>query len=63
MLKLGIQLKEVGNTLNIQLLDPTKKQLSEATDNEKTTAQVIKEVLEHHLMDLISEHEDTKKED
>ena len=39
MLKLTLQLKEVEDTMNIALLDPTKKQLSEATENEKMLAQ------------------------
>jgi hypothetical protein len=63
MLKLGIQLKEVDNTLNIQLVDPTKKQLSEATENEKTTADIIKEVLKENLIDLIGNYNKAEKED
>ena len=58
MLKLGIELKEVGETLNINLVDPTKKQLETASDNEKLIAQVIKDVLNKKLLDMI--HEETK---
>ena len=58
MLKLGIELKEVGETLNINLVDPTNKQLREASDNEKLIAQVIKDVLNKKLLDMI--HEETK---
>jgi hypothetical protein len=62
MLKLGIQLKEVGDTLNLELIDPTKKQLEAATENEKTTAQILKDVFNKKLVDLIMEHESTKIE-
>lgn len=62
MLKLGIQLKEVGETMNINLLDPTKKQLDEASDNEKILAQQIKEVLNKKLLELLEDHTSDKKE-
>lgn len=55
MLKLTLQLKEVEDTMNIALLDPTKKQLSEATENEKMLAQQIKEVLDKKLLELLEE--------
>lgn len=55
MLKLTLQLKEVENTMNIALIDPTKKQLSEATENEKMLAQQIKEVLDKKLLELLEE--------
>ena len=42
MLKVIIGLKEVDNTLNINLLDPTKKQLKEASDNEVAVYLAIK---------------------
>ena len=56
MLKLTLQLKEVEDTMNIALLDPTKKQLSEATENEKILAQQIKEVLDKKLLELLEDH-------
>lgn len=61
MLKLTIGLKEVDNTLNINLIDPTKKQLEEATENEKITAQLIKDMLNNKLLDLLEE-ENNKNE-
>lgn len=63
MLKLGIQLKEVGKTLNIALVDPTKKQLEAASENEKITAQVIKNLLDNRLLELLEEQtkEQTKE--
>ena len=62
MLKLGIEFKEVGETLNINLIDPTKKQLDTASENEKITAQIVKDVLNEKLLDLIGNYEQTKKE-
>ena len=61
MLKIGIELKEVDGTLNIHLLDATKKQLESASEMEKITAQLIKEVLDNHLLEML-EKQQTKKE-
>ena len=61
MLKLGIELKEVDNTLNINLLDPTKKQLDTASENEKMIAQMIKDMLNDRLLDLLEEQENKEK--
>ena len=61
MLKLGIELKEVGETLNINLLDPTKKQLDTATDQEKLVAQLIKDLLNNRLLDLLEEQQNKKE--
>ena len=43
MVKLGFEIKDHGDIVNINLVDPTKKQLSEATENEKVIAQKIKD--------------------
>lgn len=61
MLKLGIELKEVDNTLNINLLDPTKKQLDTASENEKMIAQLIKDMLNDRLLELLEEQENKEK--
>ena len=61
MLKLGIELKEVGETLNINLLDPTKKQLDTATEQEKLVAQLIKDLLNDRLLDLLKEQQNKKE--
>ena len=62
MLKLTIGLKEVDNTMNINLIDPTKKQLESATENEKILAQQIKEVLDKKLLELLEDHTSDNKE-
>ena len=61
MLKLGIELKEVGETLNINLVDPTKKQLGTATEQEKLVAQLIKDLLNDRLLDLLEEQQNKKE--
>ena len=43
MVKLGLEIKEDEGNVNINLTDPTKKQLNEATENEKLIAQRIKD--------------------
>lgn len=60
MLKLTIGLKQVDDTLNINLIDPTEKQLSSATEMERITAQAIKDVLDKKLLELLEEN--TKEE-
>lgn len=55
MLKLTLQLKEVEDTMNIALLDPTKKQLEAASENEKVLAQTIKDLLNNRLLELLEE--------
>lgn len=56
MLKITIGLKQVEDTLNINLIDPTAKQLEAATEMEKVTAQLIKEVLDKKLLELLEEN-------
>ena len=43
MVKLGLEISEKDNNVNINLTDPTKKQLNEATENEKIIAQLFKD--------------------
>ncbi len=61
MLKFGFEIKQVGETINIHLLDPTKKQKETATDEEKLVGAAIKDLLDKRLLDLLNEQE-TKKE-
>ena len=60
MIKIGLEIKEVENTLNIRMLEATKKQLESATENEKITAQLIKDLLDNRLLELLEE--ENKKE-
>ena len=61
MLKLTIGLKQVEDTLNINLIDPTAKQLEAASDMEKITAQAIKDVLDKRLLELLEENNKNEK--
>lgn len=60
MLKIGLELKENEEELNIKLVDPTKKQLDSASENEKIVMQVIKDLLDKNLLTLLEEN--NKKE-
>lgn len=63
MLKLGIELKSVGDTLNIRLVDPTKKQIEAATEHEILTADLIKDLLNERLLELLEEQENKKQKE
>lgn len=63
MIKLGLELKENDGNINIKLIDPTKKQLDSATDKEKLTAQILKEVLETKLLDMMNSYEQKEQKE
>ena len=46
MVKLGLEIKEKEGSININLVDPTKKQLDTASENEKYIAQLFKDNFE-----------------
>lgn len=58
MVKLGIEINDSGDEINIKLIDPTKKQLEGATANEKIVAQAFKDLFDEKLIDLLSTKED-----
>ena len=62
MLKITIGLKEVDKTLNINLQDPTKKQMKEATSNELAVYLAIKELFDKRLLELLEEENNKNKE-
>ena len=55
MVKLGIEIKEDGDKINVKLIDPTKKQLESASENEKFIAQNFKDLFDEKLMRLLEE--------
>ena len=55
MLKIGFKIDEVGDKLNINIIDPTEKQLNAASDNERAIAQAIKDLFEKRLLELLEE--------
>ena len=62
MLKFTIGLKEVDKTLNINLQDPTKKAMKEATSNELAVYLAIKELFDKRLLDLLEEENKKNQE-
>ena len=62
MLKITIGLKEVDKTLNINLQDPTKKQMKEATSNELAVYLAIKELFDKRLLELLEEENKKNQE-
>ena len=55
MVKLGLEIKDNTGEVNIKLINPTKKQLDEATDNEKLIAQKIKDLFDEKLIKMLEE--------
>ena len=60
MVKLGLQITDNEEEVNIKLLDPTKKQLESASENERVIAQAFKELFEEKLIELLKEHVNNK---
>lgn len=59
MVKLGIEIKEVeDNKLAIKLVDPTKKQLETASENEKVIAQKFKNIFDEKLVKMLETKEE-----
>lgn len=57
MVKLGLEIKETEGNINIKLVDPTKKQLDTASDNELFIAQKIKDNFEE-IIKILEKKED-----
>lgn len=55
MVKLGIEIKEDGDKINVKLTDPSKKQLETASENELFIAQNFKELFDEKLIKLLEE--------
>ena len=60
MVKLTLEIKEKGQDLKVQLLDPTEKQLESASENEKFIAQAFKDLFNDKLLDLLQTEFDNK---
>lgn len=57
MVKLGLEIKETNGSINIKLVDPTKKQLDTASENELLIAQKIKDNFEN-IIKILEKKED-----
>lgn len=55
MVKLGIKIKANEEDINVSLVDPTKKELDTATEDEKMIAQAFKELFNEKLLSLLQD--------
>lgn len=55
MLKLGIKITSNEKEVNINLVNPTKKELETSTEQEKLIAQAFKELFDEKLINLLQE--------
>ena len=60
MIKLGLQITDDEKEVNIKLLDPTKKQLESASENEKFLAQAFKNLFNEKLLELLQDKFDNR---
>lgn len=55
MVKLTLEINDTNGEVNVKLVNPTKKQLESATENEKFIAQKIKDLFDEKLIELLNE--------
>lgn len=60
MVKLGLEIIEDKGNINIKLIDPTKKQLETASENEKFIAQKFKDLFDEKLVYMLEENQEEK---
>lgn len=60
MVKLGLEIIEDDGNINIKLIDPTKKQLETASENEKFVAQKFKDLFDEKLVYMLEENQEEK---
>lgn len=60
MVKLSLEIIEKGQDIKVKLLDPTEKQLENASDNEKFLAQKFKDLFDSKLLELLQTEFDNK---
>ena len=58
MVKLGLEIIEDKGNINIKLIDPTKKQLETASENEKFIAQKFKDLFDEKLVYMLEENQE-----
>lgn len=58
MVKLTLEINETNGEVNVNLVNPTKKQLDTATENEKIVAQKFKDLFDNRLLNLLEESEE-----
>lgn len=55
MVKLTLEINDTNGEVNVKLVNPTKKQIENATENEKFIAQKIKDLFDEKLIELLNE--------
>ena len=55
MVKLTLEINDTNGEVNVKLVNPTKKQVENATENEKLIAQKFKELFDTKLIELLTE--------
>ena len=55
MLKIGVKFVAENNKVDVTIVDPSKKELTTATEEEKFLAQAFKEVFDENLLKLLEE--------
>lgn len=55
MVKLGLEIKDNDGEINIKLIDPTKKQLETATEDELFIAQKFKDLFDEKLVKMLED--------
>jgi hypothetical protein len=58
MVKLTLEINEANGEVNVNLVNPTKKQLDTASENEKIVAQKFKDLFDNRLLNLLEESEE-----
>ena len=58
MVKLTLEINDTNGEVNVKLVTPTKKQLDNATENEKIVAQKFKDLFDNRLLNLLEESEE-----
>lgn len=58
MVKLTLEINDTNGEVNVKLVNPTKKQLDTATENEKIVAQKFKDLFDNKLINLLEESEE-----
>lgn len=55
MVKLTLEINDTNGEVNIKLVNPTKKQVETASENELLIAQKFKELFDTKLIELLTE--------
>lgn len=55
MVKLTLEINDTNGEVNIKLVNPTKKQVENATENELLIAQKFKDLFDTKLIELLTE--------